>query len=90
MLMLFVIRRTVVNIVIGRLPFEPYGIITSMSHQGLDGEDLSEVGLFFIYSTTMMGMRGLISKLLGSQEGPRLPVDYQVPKWVKDIQKKYD
>ena len=90
MLCLFVIRRVVANIVVARLPFEPYSMVTSMTHSGLEGEDMQEVGLFFVYTTTMMALRGVVSKVLGSQEGPRLPVDYQVPKWLKDVQKKYD
>ena len=85
MLMLYFTRRFVSGTVIGKTPFPPINFINTMTHQGLEGDDMSEVGLFFVYSTLTMGLRGLVSKLLGQQEGPRLPMDYQVPKWMKDL-----
>jgi hypothetical protein len=35
--------------VVGKLPFEPWGSVTSMTHRGIEGEDYSQFGMIFIY-----------------------------------------
>ena len=67
------------GIVAARLPFKPFNFVTSMTHRGLESEDMSEASLFFIYILAQMCFRGAISKLLGNPEGPRMPIDYQTP-----------
>lgn len=67
----------------GRLPFEPYGFVTSMSHRGLTGDDNQLVSLTFIMILANMAFRGMIPKLAGI-EAPRLPVEQQAPKWMSD------
>jgi hypothetical protein len=35
--------------VVGRIPFEPWGMLTNMSHRGLSGDDMQEFSLVFVY-----------------------------------------
>lgn len=72
--------------VCARLPFEPFGFVGSMTHRGLEGDDMQEVSLVFIYLLAQMILRGTVSKVLGT-EGPRMPVEHQTPKWLQDYQK---
>ena len=59
-----------------RLPFKPFEFVTSMTHRGLEGTDMSEVSVFCIYALAQAAFRGSVSKLLGNPEGPRMPMDY--------------
>ena len=35
--------------VVAKLPFQPYSIISNLSHRGVEGEDLTQCGMTFIY-----------------------------------------
>ena len=34
---------------IGTLPFEPWSIVSNMSHRGLHGTEMNEVSMIFVY-----------------------------------------
>ena len=67
------------------MPFEPYGYMTSMSHRGLEGEDMSQASMTFICVLVQMSTRGMIGKITGS-DGPRIPVELSTPQWLQDMQ----
>lgn len=75
------------GVVAARLPFNPFNFVATMTHRGLQGEDLSEASLFAIFVIAQMAFRGLVSKLLGNPEGPRMPIDYQTPAWLNEYAK---
>jgi len=60
------------------MPFQPWGMVSGMSHRGIEGDDLSQCGMTFIFILLSMSFRGLPSKLLGV-EAPRMPMDLQTP-----------
>ena len=64
--------------VVGKLPFEPWSIVSSISHRGIKGDDMQEFGMTFLYFAANGAFRGMFSKILGN-ESPRVPVDYQTP-----------
>jgi hypothetical protein len=70
--------------IIGVLPFEPWGLVSNMSHRGLTGDDTKECGLLFLYVLLQMAVRGCAGKLFGN-ESPRLPIEHQTPKWLQDM-----
>ena len=52
--------------IIARLPFEPWNMVSGMSHRNIAGDDMKDVGMFFIYSLLLMSFRGTFAKLLGN------------------------
>ena len=72
------------GLVIGKLPFDPWGMVGNMSHRGLGGEDMQECSMLFLYMLLQMILRGSVSKLAGT-ESPRMPVEHQTPKWLQDM-----
>ena len=80
--MMWIFNRVSADRVIARLPFEPWSMLSGFTHRGLEDEDMRNVSIFFIYSTAHMAFRGIFEKLLGNRQGPRMPVDYQTPKWL--------
>ena len=52
--------------IVARLPFEPWTMVSGMSHRSIPGEDMKDVGMFFIYSLLLMSFRGTFAKLLGN------------------------
>jgi len=46
-----------------------------MSHRGIEGEDMSQFGMIFLYVLAQSAVRGMIGKINGS-EGPRMPVEH--------------
>jgi uncharacterized membrane protein (DUF106 family) len=55
-------------------PFEPISMLQAISHRGVEGEDYTQVGFAWIYMLCSMGMRPVITKLLGNAApaGPSL------------------
>ena len=49
MVSMYLLNSYFYGLVIGKLPFVPFGMVTSMSHRGIDGEDWQEVSLIFIF-----------------------------------------
>ena len=66
------------NVVVGRLPFQPLGMFTSMTHKGLTGDDMEEYSLMFIYMLGQMAVRGMVGKITGN-EMLRMPVEMRLP-----------
>jgi hypothetical protein len=61
--------------IIATLPFQPIGMVSNMSHRGIDGDNMSQVSMTFIYILLQMATRGCASKITGS-EGPRMPIEH--------------
>ena len=75
MAIMYVIANYFGGIVCGKLPFAPNGMVTGMSHRGLNGDDYQLVSLFFIIMLANMAFRGILPKLLGT-EAPRFPMEH--------------
>lgn len=78
MLSMYLVNNYFYGVVIGKLPFEPHSMVTNMTHRGLEGDDMSQVSVVFIYIMLQMALRGNISKITGS-DGPRMPIEFQTP-----------
>ena len=61
--------------VVAKLPFEPWGSVSSMSHRNIEGDDMTQVAPFFIFTLAGVSFRGMLGKILG-HEGPRMPLDH--------------
>jgi hypothetical protein len=66
------------NTIAGKMPFYPWKMVSSMSHKGLEGEDMTQCSAVFIFILINMAFRGTLSKLMGS-EGPRMPIELATP-----------
>jgi len=53
--------------VIAKLPFEPFGFLTGITHRNLPGNDYTDCSFIFIYILSSMGIRANLQKLLGIQ-----------------------
>ena len=49
--------------VIARLPFEPFPLVRSLSHRGLDGNDWTECSMVFLYILCGISFRGNLQKV---------------------------
>ncbi len=59
---------------VATLPFYPTFMgIGSMTHRGIEGDDMLQVSPFFISMICGMAFKGAVSKIMGV-EGPRMPV----------------
>ena len=72
------------NKIAAKMPFEPWKMISGMSHRGLEGEDLSLASCMFIFILFNMSFRGVLGKITGS-EGPRMPMELAQPQWLKNM-----
>ena len=50
---------------VARLPFVPFSLLTSITHRGLIGDDLTECSYIFIYVLSSFILRANIMKILG-------------------------
>lgn len=57
--------------VIAKLPFQPWGFFTNMTHYGIEGNDFSQVSMTFIFVLSNLSLGNYVKKLLGL-EGPRI------------------
>lgn len=71
----YLINNTYYGILVGTMPFEPWGLISSVSHRGLEGEDLNQYNLLFFLVLSNAAFRGYISKALG-YDPPRMPIEH--------------
>jgi calcium load-activated calcium channel len=55
---------------VARLPFEPFGFVTGLSHRGLEGDDMRECSATFIYVLSGMALRGNFNKYLNRPQNP--------------------
>ena len=53
------------GVVVAKLPFEPFGFITPISHRNLPGTDFTEASAYFFYALCSIAIRPLLQKLLG-------------------------
>jgi hypothetical protein len=53
------------GIPVAKLPFEPFGIFTPVSHRGLAGEDYTQCSCAFLYTLCAMSIRPNLQKALG-------------------------
>lgn len=60
------------KMVILRLPFEPFGLITGLSHRGLEGEDMRDVSVAFVTVLFSMFIRPVVAKVMGTEQ-PAMP-----------------
>jgi hypothetical protein len=58
------------GVVFVRLPFEPIAWFKAMTHRGLPGEDFREAGFLFFFVLCNMGLRPVVSKLMGGSGSP--------------------
>lgn len=56
---------------VARLPFEPFSLLTSISHRGLVGDDFTECSYIFIYIIVSYLIRGNIQKIFGFENNPK-------------------
>lgn len=56
------------DIVVAKLPFEPWGFIQGLSHRGLSGDDITDCSYLFIYVLVNMSFRPTMTKLLGIKQ----------------------
>ena len=45
------------GVVVARLPFQPYSLVSGITHRGLPGEDYTECSFVFLYLTCTMAIR---------------------------------
>ena len=50
MILLWYMSYAFKNIVIGSIPFEPWGMFNSMAQRGISTGDNKQVGLFFVFT----------------------------------------
>jgi calcium load-activated calcium channel len=71
---------------VARLPFEPFSLLTSISHRGLVGDDFTECSYIFIYVIVSYLIRGNIQKIFGFENNPKSslfnPFGMQMPQQV--------
>jgi len=51
--------------VVAKLPFIPFGFITSLSHRNIPGDDLSDASYIFLYAISSMAIKANLQKALG-------------------------
>lgn len=53
------------NTVCARIPFTPFGVITRISHRGIENEDLRDANFNFVFWLGSLSFRDIMNKLLG-------------------------
>jgi uncharacterized membrane protein (DUF106 family) len=61
------LNKTFDGIVVARLPFEPFGFLTTITHRSLPGTDYTECAFLFIYILATMAIRTNVQKYFGWQ-----------------------
>lgn len=56
--------------VVAKLPFEPMGFMASVTHRGLEGDDLFDCSMAFIYLLCSLGIRPNVQKWFGFTPKP--------------------
>ena len=78
MIMMYIVSTHLQGKIWTTLPFVPAGFVTGMSHRGLEGDNMQECSLTFLYVLITMALRGVFGKMTGS-DGPRFPMDMATP-----------
>eukprot|EP00160_Parvularia_atlantis_P014233 Unigene3418_Nuclearia_a/m.10479 Unigene3418_Nuclearia_a/g.10479 ORF Unigene3418_Nuclearia_a/g.10479 Unigene3418_Nuclearia_a/m.10479 type:complete len:184 (+) Unigene3418_Nuclearia_a:30-581(+) len=50
---------------VAKLPFEPIGWFTAMTHRSLPGTDMTDASAFFLYSLCSLSLRQMLQRALG-------------------------
>ena len=53
------------DIVVGKLPFVPFSILTGFTHRGLSGNNYSECSMLFLYVLSNIVLRSVVEKIMG-------------------------
>lgn len=53
------------GIVVAKLPFEPFGLLSGMTHRGILSNDMTDCSFIFLYILSNFVMRPVIQKVLG-------------------------
>ena len=53
------------GMIVAKLPFEPWSLITKLSHRNIEGDDLTDCSFIFIYALSGIVFRNNIQKLFG-------------------------
>jgi hypothetical protein len=51
--------------VVGKLPFEPFGLLSSVSHRGILSSDKTDCSFIFLYILSNVFLRPIIQKVMG-------------------------
>jgi len=62
---MYYMKRAFEGFVVARLPFEPFSIVSSLSHRGLDGDDMNDCSFIFLYILCSMGIRANVKRIMG-------------------------
>jgi len=52
--------------IVAKLPFEPFGILTGLSHRNLPGNNYTDCSMIFFYILCSTCVRANVQKLLGT------------------------
>lgn len=75
---MFFVRRYFKGHVVARLPFVPLALVARITHRGIDGDDMSEVSMFAVYSLTSMVFRAVLQRA-GGHVPPKAPPMVEPP-----------
>ncbi|KAF2070363.1 hypothetical protein CYY_008319 [Polysphondylium violaceum] len=53
--------------IVAKLPFEPIGFIQGLSHRNIEGNDMTDCAMTFLYVLCSMGLRNNIQIILGTE-----------------------
>mmetsp|Transcript_6554 Transcript_6554/g.16974 ORF Transcript_6554/g.16974 Transcript_6554/m.16974 type:complete len:204 (-) Transcript_6554:333-944(-) len=63
----FSLKTSYDGIILARLPFVPYGMVQTISHRNLPGNDMRDCGLILIYMLCSMAIKPNLAKALGHE-----------------------
>lgn len=69
-LMMITLNKYFSGIVIAKLPFIPFRLISGLTHRGIEGEDYTECSFIFIYILTGMIFKNNIEKIFDLKAPP--------------------
>jgi len=64
------------GIIVAKLPFRPISFISGITHRGIQGTDMTDCSMIFLYILSNMAIRPTIQKVLGFS-GPRQALQSQ-------------
>lgn len=67
--------------VVAKLPFEPFGFVSGITHRNIPGNNMQECSFLFIYILSSLFFRNNIMKLAGVEQQQQNPFgDWATPK----------
>jgi len=55
----------VAGVIVAKLPFEPFGLFTAVTHRNLPGTDMTDCAAFGIYALASVCVRETLKRYLG-------------------------